>query len=68
MRVHLKTLGCRLNEAELESWARDFRRQGYSITNDAREVWVLGERVLEEVGGKDSCWKVFGYQPLEMHA
>ena len=38
MRVHLKTLGCRLNEAELESWARDFRHQGFSITNDASEA------------------------------
>ncbi len=38
MRVHLKTLGCRLNEAELESWARDFRTQGFSITNDASEA------------------------------
>ncbi|WP_456405683.1 tRNA (N(6)-L-threonylcarbamoyladenosine(37)-C(2))-methylthiotransferase MtaB [Thiolapillus sp.] len=28
MRVHLKTLGCRLNEAELESWSRDFQRRG----------------------------------------
>jgi len=38
MRVHLKTLGCRLNEAELESWARDFRAQGFTITNDATEA------------------------------
>ncbi len=38
MQVHLKTLGCRLNEAELESWARDFRKQGFSITNDAAEA------------------------------
>ncbi len=28
MHVHLKTLGCRLNEAELESWSRDFQAQG----------------------------------------
>lgn len=30
-RVHLETLGCRLNEAELEGWARDFRRRGCRI-------------------------------------
>ena len=35
MRVHLKTLGCRLNEAELESWARDFRARGHSISQQA---------------------------------
>jgi threonylcarbamoyladenosine tRNA methylthiotransferase MtaB len=30
-RVYLETLGCRLNEAELEGWARDFRRRGCRI-------------------------------------
>lgn len=28
MRVHLKSLGCRLNEAELETWARQFQAAG----------------------------------------
>ncbi|WP_275097315.1 tRNA (N(6)-L-threonylcarbamoyladenosine(37)-C(2))-methylthiotransferase MtaB [Sedimenticola hydrogenitrophicus] len=32
MRIHLKTLGCRLNEAELESWSRDFETRGHQIT------------------------------------
>ena len=32
MRIHLKTLGCRLNEAELETWSRDFANQGHQIT------------------------------------
>ncbi|MEN8175781.1 MAG: tRNA (N(6)-L-threonylcarbamoyladenosine(37)-C(2))-methylthiotransferase MtaB [Pseudomonadota bacterium] len=32
MQVHLKTLGCRLNEAELESWAREFRGRGHRVT------------------------------------
>ena len=32
MRVHLKTLGCRLNEAELETWSRDFQALGHQIT------------------------------------
>jgi threonylcarbamoyladenosine tRNA methylthiotransferase MtaB len=31
MKVFLDTLGCRLNEAELESWARGFVRAGHSI-------------------------------------
>ena len=34
MRVHLKTLGCRLNEAELEAWSRDFQSRGHRITDD----------------------------------
>lgn len=32
MRIHLKTLGCRLNEAELETWSRDFQAQGHQLT------------------------------------
>ncbi len=32
MQIHLKTLGCRLNEAELETWAQAFQAQGHSIT------------------------------------
>ena len=34
-RVHLQTLGCRLNEAELETWSRDFRSHGFQLTPDA---------------------------------
>ncbi len=41
MRVHLKTLGCRLNEAELESWARDFQAQGFRLSGDEREADLL---------------------------
>jgi len=33
MRIHLKTLGCRLNEAELEIWSRDFENRGHQITS-----------------------------------
>jgi threonylcarbamoyladenosine tRNA methylthiotransferase MtaB len=38
MRVHLKALGCRLNEAELEKWAEDFRNRGHTISADCREA------------------------------
>ena len=38
MRVHLQALGCRLNEAELERWARDFRAQGIEPTEDLAEA------------------------------
>ncbi len=34
MRVHLTTLGCRLNEAELESWSRGFQALGHEITGE----------------------------------
>jgi len=38
MRVHLQALGCRLNEAELETWARDFRAQGIELARDVAEA------------------------------
>lgn len=38
MRVNLKTLGCRLNEAELETWARQFQAEGHSIVPDVSEA------------------------------
>ena len=31
MRIHLKALGCRLNEAELARWADQFRERGHSL-------------------------------------
>ena len=41
MQVHLKTLGCRLNEAELETWARQFRQLGHGITTDPDNADLL---------------------------
>jgi threonylcarbamoyladenosine tRNA methylthiotransferase MtaB len=38
MRVHFETLGCRLNEAELEHWARQFRRQGHTLSGSLEEA------------------------------
>ncbi|OOZ17367.1 tRNA (N(6)-L-threonylcarbamoyladenosine(37)-C(2))-methylthiotransferase MtaB [Solemya velum gill symbiont] len=51
MQVHLKTLGCRLNEAELETWARKFRHQGHAVTaqpDEADLVVVNSCAVTEE--------------------
>lgn len=33
-RVLLKSLGCRLNEAELEDWAAGFRARGFALASD----------------------------------
>ena len=33
MQIHLKTLGCRLNEAEIESWANKFKIKEFSSSN-----------------------------------
>ena len=40
MLIHLKTLGCRLNEAELETWAQAFQKRGHSITRDAHDAHI----------------------------
>jgi threonylcarbamoyladenosine tRNA methylthiotransferase MtaB len=40
-RVHLETLGCRLNEAELEAWARSFRALGCRIVQDGETADLL---------------------------
>lgn len=41
MQIHLKTLGCRLNEAELESWADEFQTRGHVLTQRADEADIL---------------------------
>lgn len=38
MRVFLQALGCRLNEAELETWSRDCRDRGFSLAEDAEHA------------------------------
>lgn len=34
MKVHLRTLGCRLNQSEIDTMARQFQRQGHEIVED----------------------------------
>jgi threonylcarbamoyladenosine tRNA methylthiotransferase MtaB len=41
MKVHLKTLGCRLNEAELETWAQAFQKSGHQITKQAEAANLI---------------------------
>jgi threonylcarbamoyladenosine tRNA methylthiotransferase MtaB len=41
MQVHLKTLGCRLNEAELENWAQRFQNAGHSITRQQNNADLI---------------------------
>lgn len=41
MFVHLKTLGCRLNEAELETWAQAFQQKGHQITRQAESANLI---------------------------
>jgi threonylcarbamoyladenosine tRNA methylthiotransferase MtaB len=40
--IHLRTLGCRLNQSEIDSMARQFQRQGHTIVDDpAQADWIV---------------------------
>ena len=41
MKVHLKTLGCRLNEAELETWAQAFQKSGHQVIKEAEAANLI---------------------------
>jgi threonylcarbamoyladenosine tRNA methylthiotransferase MtaB len=42
MKVHLRTLGCRLNQSEIDTMARQFRQQGHAIVDDpALADWMV---------------------------
>ncbi len=36
MKVYLQALGCKLNESELEAWAREFAARGDQLVDDPR--------------------------------
>ena len=41
MRIHLQSVGCRLNEAELENWAEDFRGQNHRIARSPDDADLI---------------------------
>ncbi|MBM3127667.1 MAG: MiaB/RimO family radical SAM methylthiotransferase [Chloroflexi bacterium] len=41
MKIYLTTLGCKLNESEVEAWARRFARAGSEIVDDARAADLI---------------------------
>ena len=41
MLVNFQALGCRLNEAEIETWASQFMQRGHEVTTDAAEANVV---------------------------
>ena len=41
MLIHLKTLGCRLNEAELETWAQAFHKAGHKISLELKSADIV---------------------------
>ncbi|MCZ6723915.1 MAG: tRNA (N(6)-L-threonylcarbamoyladenosine(37)-C(2))-methylthiotransferase MtaB, partial [Gammaproteobacteria bacterium] len=41
MNINFQALGCRLNEAELETWASGFLQQGHQVTTDCEEADIV---------------------------
>lgn len=56
MKVHLKALGCRLNEAELEQWSHDFRAKGHAMVqnHEDADIVVLNTCAVTADAGKKS--------------
>jgi threonylcarbamoyladenosine tRNA methylthiotransferase MtaB len=41
LNINFQALGCRLNEAELESWASQFMMRGHQVTTDSSEADIV---------------------------
>ena len=41
MNINFQALGCRLNEAELETWASQFLKLGHQVTTDSAEADIV---------------------------
>lgn len=41
MRIYLDTVGCRLNQSEIERYARQFRAAGHSLVEDAKHADMI---------------------------
>ncbi len=56
MNIHFKTLGCRLNEAETESWAQQFHANGHNIVqgSDNADLIVLNSCAVTSEASRKS--------------
>lgn len=60
MKVYLDTVGCRLNQSEIESYARQFRAAGHRIVSQMEEadMMVLNSCAVTAAAASDSRQKV----------
>ena len=60
MKVFLESVGCRLNQAEIEQFAAKFRNLGYEITDDAQEadLAVINTCSVTAAAASDSRGKI----------
>lgn len=56
MKVYLSTLGCKLNESELQAWTREFASDGYEVVTSAAEadICVLNTCTVTHVAARKS--------------
>ncbi len=56
VKIYLATLGCKLNESELEAWSRRFARDGYEIVADPQQadLCVLNTCTVTHVAARKS--------------
>lgn len=53
MKIHFQALGCRLNEAELESWSNQFTLKGHQITGDSQDADLVVLNTCSVTGEAD---------------
>ncbi len=53
MKVFFQTLGCRLNEAELETWSSRFQQRGFGLAEDAASADLLVLNTCSVTGEAD---------------
>lgn len=70
MQVYLDTLGCRLNEAETQRWARDFYERGHRIGTEATgaDVIVVNTCAVTEEAERKSRQHIRRMRRLNPHA
>lgn len=64
MRFQLKTLGCRLNEAEVETWAQQLQAEGHHIVADGTEADAV---ILNSCAVTDDAVKKSRYLIRKIH-
>ena len=62
MKVYLDTVGCRLNQSEIETYARQFRAAGHSLVSDPAEadLTVVNTCTVTTAAAADSRKKIRG--------
>ncbi len=70
MNVYFEVLGCRLNEAETESWARDFHRRGFQISKcaDSADIVVVNSCAVTREAMRKSRQLIRRCQQRNPHA